>query len=166
MIRIGQGIDVHGFEPGDHLVLGGVIIPFHQAFKAHSDGDVLLHALCDALLGALALGDIGQHFPDTDLAYKGADSRTLLRAVFKLVQEQGYVIGNIDNTVMAEAPKLKPHIPQINANIAEDLQCDIAQVSTKATTTEKLGFVGRGEGIAAFSTVLLTKQVALQGAGI
>lgn len=158
MIRIGQGVDVHGFEPGDHLVLGGVKIPFNQAFKAHSDGDVLLHALCDALLGALALGDIGQHFPDTDPAYKGADSRRLLRAVYQLIQEKGYVIGNVDNTVAAQAPKMKPFIAQMNANIAEDLQCAISQVSTKATTTEKLGFVGRGEGVAVFSTVLLMKQ--------
>ena len=154
-IRIGQGIDVHAFGPGDHVVLGGVTIPHLQGLMAHSDGDVLLHAVCDALLGALGLGDIGNHFPDTDPKYKGADSRVLLRDVFKKVQSLGYRIGNLDCTVVAEAPKMAPHLATINRHLAADLDCDISQINSKATTTEKLGFTGRKEGITALCVVLL-----------
>ena len=153
--RVGQGVDVHAFGEGDHVVLGGVTIPYEKGLVAHSDGDVLLHALCDALLGAVGLGDIGQHFPDTDAAYSGIDSRELLRHVYGLVQKAGYVIGNVDSTLIAQAPKMAPHIQQMNANIALDLQCDIEQVNTKATTSEKLGFTGRKEGITTLSVVML-----------
>ncbi len=154
-LRIGQGIDVHAFGPGDHVVLGGVTIAHPQGLVAHSDGDVLLHAVCDALLGALGLGDIGKHFPDTDAQYKGADSRVLLRAVFQKVETMGYRISNLDCTVVAEAPKMAPHLEAINRNLAADLKCDISQINSKATTTEKLGFTGRKEGITALCVVLL-----------
>lgn len=154
-MRIGHGYDVHAFTAGDHLVLGGVTIPHTHAFKAHSDGDVLLHALCDALLGALALGDIGQHFPDTAAEYANIDSRILLRHVYGLVKNQGYVIGNLDSTIIAQAPRMAAHIVAMRGNIAADLECGIGQVNVKATTTEKLGFAGRKEGIAAHAVVLL-----------
>lgn len=156
-IRIGQGLDVHAFEPGDFITLAGVRIPHTHGLKAHSDGDVLLHALTDALLGALALGDIGRHFPDTDAAYKGADSRVLLRKAYGLITERGYVLANADITVACERPKLAKHNEAMRQNIAEDLQVDIDQVSVKATTTEKLGFTGREEGILASAIVLLAK---------
>lgn len=153
--RIGHGIDVHRFGPGDHVTLGGVKIPHDQGLVAHSDGDVALHALCDAILGALALGDIGQHFPDTDAAYSGADSRVLLRHVASLMSERGYRLGNADITVLAERPKLAPHIVLMRERIAADLQVATDCVSVKATTTEKLGFVGRREGIEAHAVVTL-----------
>lgn len=158
MVRIGHGYDVHSFEPGDHIVLGGVRIAHDRAFVAHSDGDVLLHAVCDALLGALALGDIGRHFPDTDPRFKGADSRVLLRAVIELVTERGWRVGNLDSTILAQAPKLAPHIDAMRECIAADLAISVEQVNVKATTTESLGFVGRQEGIAAHAVVLLERQ--------
>ena len=154
-LRIGQGIDVHAFGSGDHVVLGGVTIPHDQGLVAHSDGDVLLHALADALLGALALGDIGKHFPDTDDSFAGADSRVLLRHVMGLIHERGYRLVNADATLIAQAPKMAPHIEQMRANIAADCQVDDGAVSVKATTSEKLGFTGRKEGIAAQAVVLL-----------
>ncbi len=157
-IRIGHGFDVHAFGGEGPVTLGGVKIDYPQGLIAHSDGDVVLHALSDALLGALALGDIGHHFPDTDAAFKGIDSRILLRRVFAEVQQRGYQIGNLDLTVMAQAPKLAPHVHSMRERIAADLQCDISQVNVKATTTEKLGFVGRKEGIAAEAVVLLCRQ--------
>ncbi|MEK6788459.1 MAG: 2-C-methyl-D-erythritol 2,4-cyclodiphosphate synthase [Pseudomonadota bacterium] len=153
--RMGHGVDVHRFGPGDHVTLGGVAIPHDQGLVAHSDGDVALHALADALLGALALGDIGQHFPDTDSAYKGADSRALLRHVLSLVQNHGYSVANADITVLAERPKLATHIPLMRERIAADLNVLPTQVSVKATTTEQLGFVGRREGIEAHAVVML-----------
>ncbi|PTQ88328.1 2-C-methyl-D-erythritol 2,4-cyclodiphosphate synthase [Agitococcus lubricus] len=153
--RIGHGIDVHRFGEGGSITLAGVNIAHSQGLVAHSDGDVALHALCDALLGALALGDIGKHFPDTDMAYKNADSRVLLRRVFALVQEKGYQLGNCDLTILAEKPKLAPHIALMQQRIAEDLASTSDSVSIKATTTEKLGFVGRQEGIEAHAVVLL-----------
>ena len=156
-IRIGHGYDVHAFEAGDHIVLGGVTIPFHSQFKAHSDGDVLLHAVCDALLGSLALGDIGHHFPDTDKAFKGINSRELLKRVYKLIIDKGYELVNIDVTIMAEAPKMAPHIHPMRRNIADDLLVNITQINVKATTTEKLGFIGHQEGIAVHSVCLLQK---------
>ncbi len=154
-MRIGHGFDVHKFGPGDHIVIGGVTIPYEQGLVAHSDGDVLIHALCDALLGAAGLGDIGKHFPDTDPAYKGADSRQLLRHVVQLLQTKGWQVGNIDSTIVAQAPKMAPHIEQMCVNLAQDLQVDISAVNVKATTTEKLGYTGRKEGIAAHGVVLL-----------
>ena len=153
--RMGHGVDVHRFGPGDHVTLGGVAIPHDQGLVAHSDGDVALHALADALLGALALGDIGQHFPDTDNAYKAADSRALLRHVLSLVQNHGYSVANADITVLAERPKLATHIPLMRERIAADLNILPTQVSVKATTTEQLGFVGRREGIEAHAVVML-----------
>jgi 2-C-methyl-D-erythritol 2,4-cyclodiphosphate synthase len=158
MMRIGHGFDVHAFTAGDHIVLGGVKIPHTQAFQAHSDGDVLLHALCDALLGAVALGDIGQHFPDTAAEFADIDSRILLRRVHALVKEQGYVIANLDCTIIAQAPKLAPHIRAMCGQIAEVLDCAVSQVNIKATTTEKLGFEGRKEGISAHAVVLLSRS--------
>ncbi|MFC6635135.1 2-C-methyl-D-erythritol 2,4-cyclodiphosphate synthase [Microbulbifer taiwanensis] len=155
--RIGQGFDVHAFGSGDHVVLGGVKIPYERGLKAHSDGDVLLHALADALLGALALGDIGHHFPDTDASYAGADSRLLLRHVMGLIQERGYRLVNADCTLIAQAPRMAPHIESMRANIAADCGVDPGEISVKATTSEKLGFTGRGEGIAAQATVLLER---------
>lgn len=156
-LRIGQGLDVHAFGVGDFVTLGGVRIPHTHGLIAHSDGDVLLHALSDALLGALALGDIGRHFPDTDVAYRGADSRVLLRHVYQLVQAQGYALVNADITVACERPKLAPHNLAIRQTIAADLPCSIEQISVKATTTEKLGFTGRQEGILVSAVVLLGK---------
>ncbi len=154
-MRIGQGVDVHKFGDGDKIVIGGVVIPFHHGLVAHSDGDVLLHALCDALLGAAALGDIGRHFPDTDPQYANADSRALLRLVYVLVKKEGYRLGNADMTIVAQAPKMAPFIDEMRARIAEDLETEIRQINVKATTTERLGFNGREEGITALATVLL-----------
>lgn len=158
MIRIGNGFDVHRLVEGRRCIICGVDIPHSTGLLGHSDADVALHALADALLGALALGDIGKHFPDTDAAYAGADSRVLLRRVMELVAEKGYRVGNVDVTIMAQAPKMLPHIPQMRANVASDLGVDVDRVSIKATTTEKLGFTGRGEGIAAQATALLLKN--------
>lgn len=154
-MRIGHGYDVHAFTTGDHLVLGGVSIPHTHAFKAHSDGDVLLHAICDALLGALALGDIGQHFPDTAAEYANIDSRILLRHVVGLVRSKGYGVINLDSTIIAQSPKMAPYILTMREHLAADLGCELGQVNVKATTTEKLGFTGRKEGIAAHAVVLL-----------
>ncbi|QTP61312.1 2-C-methyl-D-erythritol 2,4-cyclodiphosphate synthase [Billgrantia antri] len=156
-MRIGHGFDVHRFGEGDHLMIGGVAVPFDHGFVAHSDGDVLLHAISDALLGACALGDIGRHFPDTDPAWAGADSRGLLRHVLSLVREAGYRVGNVDATVIAQAPKLAPHISAMRERIAEDLELALDAVNVKATTSERLGFTGRGEGVAAEAVVLLTR---------
>jgi 2-C-methyl-D-erythritol 2,4-cyclodiphosphate synthase len=153
--RVGQGFDVHAFGPGDHLVLGGVQVPYGHGFLAHSDGDVLLHALCDALLGAAALGDIGQHFPDSDPAYRGADSRGLLSEVLVCVRAAGWQPVNIDSVIIAQAPKLAPHIQAMRENIAHDCGIPVTSVNVKATTTERLGFTGRSEGIAAQAVVLL-----------
>ncbi|WP_162045535.1 2-C-methyl-D-erythritol 2,4-cyclodiphosphate synthase [Vibrio taketomensis] len=158
MMRIGHGFDVHKFGGEGPVIIGGVAIPYEQALIAHSDGDVALHALSDALLGAIAAGDIGRHFPDTDDKWKGADSRMLLRDVYRRVKEQGYVIGNADVTIMAQAPKMAPHIESMCAAIAEDLETEIGNVNVKATTTERLGFTGRKEGIACEAVVLLVKQ--------
>jgi 2-C-methyl-D-erythritol 2,4-cyclodiphosphate synthase len=154
-MRIGHGYDVHRFAEGDFITLGGVRIAHTSGLLAHSDGDVVLHALSDALLGAAALGDIGKHFPDTDPQFKGADSRVLLRHVLKQVQGKGWKVGNVDATIVAQAPKMAPHIERMRALIAEDLQVDIDQVNVKATTTEKLGFTGREEGIAVHAVALL-----------
>jgi len=159
-MRIGHGFDVHAFGGEGPLVIGGVRVPFEQGFLAHSDGDVALHALTDALLGAVAMGDIGKLFPDTDPAFKGADSRGLLREAWSRIREKGFQIGNVDVTLIAQAPKMLPHIPQMRVNIAEDLGCHMDQVNVKATTTEKLGFTGRGEGIACEAVALLTKVSA------
>ncbi|MCK9533325.1 MAG: 2-C-methyl-D-erythritol 2,4-cyclodiphosphate synthase [Pseudomonas sp.] len=156
-MRIGHGYDVHRFQSGEFITLGGVQIAHNKSFVAHSDGDVLLHALTDALLGAAALGDIGQHFPDTDPAYKGADSRQLLRNVVSLLEQAGWRIGNVDSTLLAQTPKMAPHIALMRENIAADLKIALEQVNVKATTTEGLGFVGREEGIAAHAVVILVK---------
>jgi 2-C-methyl-D-erythritol 2,4-cyclodiphosphate synthase len=153
--RIGNGFDVHALVAGRRLVLGGVEVPFDRGLAGHSDADVLLHAICDAILGAVGEGDIGRHFPDTDAAYKDADSRVLLRHVWQRASNAGYVLGNVDVTVIAQAPRLATYIPQMKANIASDLDATAGQVNVKATTTEHLGFAGRGEGIAAIATVLL-----------
>jgi 2-C-methyl-D-erythritol 2,4-cyclodiphosphate synthase len=158
MIRVGQGYDVHRFNEGDHIILGGVTIPYEQGLEAHSDGDVVLHALCDALLGAAALGDIGKHFPDTDPEFKGVDSRVLLRYVYGIVQKKGYTLGNADITIVAQAPKMASHIPAMCRNIVDDLKATIDQINVKATTTEKLGFEGRKEGIAVHAVVLINKN--------
>ncbi len=158
-MRIGHGYDVHCFGPGDTLVLGGVRIPHARGLVAHSDGDVLIHAVCDALLGALGRGDIGQQFPDTDPAFAGIDSRLLLRRVMHLVQQAGWAIGNLDVTLIAQAPQMAPHIASMRDNLAADMATTVAQVNVKATTTEKLGFVGREEGIAAHAVVLLQTAV-------
>lgn len=154
-MRVGFGYDVHAFETGDHLVLGGVKIPFNKKFKAHSDGDVLLHSICDAMLGAAALGDIGKHFPDTDSAYHNIDSRKLLEECMRLVREQGFELVNLDATIALQKPKLMPHISAMRNNIAESCKVDIDQVSVKATTTEKLGFVGEEKGAEAYAVVML-----------
>ncbi len=154
-MRIGHGYDVHAFCEGESIVLGGVTIPHSHAFAAHSDGDVLIHALCDALLGAAALGDIGRHFPDTAAEFENIDSRILLRRVVALLAETGWRLGNVDMTLIAQAPKLAPHIETMREKLAEDLNADAAQVNVKATTTEKLGFAGRKEGIAAHAVALL-----------
>ncbi len=157
MMRIGNGFDVHALVVGRKLVLGGVSIPHDRGLEGHSDADVLVHAVCDAILGALALGDLGAHFPDTDARWKDADSRALLRHVATLMTRHGWRIENLDTTVIAQAPKLAPHVPAMRANVAADLACDVARVSVKATTTERLGFAGRSEGIAAMATVLLSR---------
>ncbi|MDR7120636.1 2-C-methyl-D-erythritol 2,4-cyclodiphosphate synthase [Rheinheimera soli] len=156
--RIGHGFDVHAFGGEGPVTLGGVKIPYQQGLLAHSDGDVVLHAVSDALLGAMALGDIGHHFPDTDAAFKDIDSRILLRKVFADVKALGYEVGNLDVTIMAQAPKMAPYVYSMRACIAEDLVCGLSQVNVKATTTEKLGFVGRKEGIAVEAVVLLVKS--------
>lgn len=155
MIRVGQGYDVHRFVDQGDVILGGVKIDYEQGLEAHSDGDVVLHALSDALLGAAALGDIGKHFPDTDPEFKGADSRVLLRYVYDIVQKKGYSLVNADITIIAQAPKMAPHIVAMCTNIAEDLSVDIDCINVKATTTEKLGFEGRKEGIAVQAIVLV-----------
>lgn len=154
-MRIGHGYDVHRFCDGDFITLGGVRIPHKYGLLAHSDGDVLLHALSDALLGAAGLGDIGKHFPDTDPQFKGADSRVLLRHVVGIVQAKGWKVGNVDATIVAQAPKMAPQIETMRQRIAEDLQVELDQVNVKATTTEKLGFTGREEGIAVHAVALL-----------
>lgn len=153
--RVGHGFDVHALVEGRPCIIGGVHIPYERGLDGHSDADVLLHAICDALLGAAALGDIGKHFPPTDMRYKGIDSRALLRHVVALLHQQHYVVGNIDATVICEAPRLSQHTAQMQANIAEDCAVDMKQVNVKATTTEKLGFTGRGEGIAAEAVCLI-----------
>jgi 2-C-methyl-D-erythritol 2,4-cyclodiphosphate synthase len=154
-MRIGQGVDVHALVPGRKLIVGGVEIPFDRGLEGHSDADVLLHAITDALLGAAALGDIGRHFPDTDPAYRGADSRTLLRAAIAKVSAAGFTVANVDATIIAQAPKMAPHIPAMVRHVAFDLGIDPGRVNVKAKTTERLGFAGRGEGIAAEAVVLL-----------
>jgi 2-C-methyl-D-erythritol 2,4-cyclodiphosphate synthase len=154
---IGQGFDAHRFAPGRALVLGGVDIPHDQGMLAHSDGDVVIHALCDALLGAAGLGDIGRHFPDTDAAYAGIDSRILLRRVIVSLGEIGLAVHNADLTIIAQRPKLAAHIPEMCSRLAEDMACDPKRVNVKATTTEQMGFTGRGEGIAASAVVLLAE---------
>ncbi|MDH5425466.1 MAG: 2-C-methyl-D-erythritol 2,4-cyclodiphosphate synthase [Gammaproteobacteria bacterium] len=153
--RIGHGFDVHAFEDGDHIVMAGVSIPYHQQFKAHSDGDVLIHAVCDALLGAAALGDIGQHFPDTDKKYENIDSRKLLSGVIGLLKEQNYQLGNLDITIVAQAPKMSEHISRMRNNLAEDFSVPVQQINVKATTTERLGYTGREEGIAVHAVALI-----------
>lgn len=155
MIRIGQGYDVHRFQDQGEVILGGVKIPYEKGLEAHSDGDVVLHALCDALLGAAALGDIGKHFPDTDPAFEGADSRALLRHVYGIVEDKGYHLINADMTIIAQAPKMAPYIAEMCSHIATDLRVDVDCINVKATTTEKLGFTGRKEGIAVLAVVLL-----------
>ncbi len=157
-MRIGQGFDVHQLVEGRRLVIGGVDIPFEKGLLGHSDADVLLHAICDALLGAAALGDIGRHFSDSDAKFKNIDSRILLREVLHLVRDQGYRIANVDATIIAQAPKMAPHIPKMIAHIAEDLRLEKSAVNVKATTTEHLGYTGRGEGIAAQAAVLLLAE--------
>ncbi|MDD5033881.1 MAG: 2-C-methyl-D-erythritol 2,4-cyclodiphosphate synthase [Methylococcaceae bacterium] len=158
MLRIGQGYDAHQFKEGDHIVIGGVKIPYEKGMAAHSDGDVALHALCDALLGAAALGDIGRHFPDTDAAYQGIDSRILLRDVHSKLAGLGYSVINVDVTIIAQAPKMAPHIPQMREYIAADLGLKLDGVNVKATTTERMGFEGRGEGISTMAVALLEKR--------
>lgn len=155
MMRIGQGFDVHAFGAGDFVTLGGVRVPHTRGVVAHSDGDVVIHALCDAMFGALALGDIGKHFPPSDPRWHDADSRQFLRHAAQLMDEQGYALGNADITVLGEAPKVGPHALAMRERLAADLRCELGQISVKATTTERLGFTGRGEGIAAQASVLL-----------
>ncbi|MCL2917660.1 2-C-methyl-D-erythritol 2,4-cyclodiphosphate synthase [Shewanella litorisediminis] len=154
-IRIGHGFDVHKFGANRPLILCGIEVPYETGLIAHSDGDVVLHAISDAILGAMALGDIGKHFPDTDAAYEGADSRVLLRHCFKLARERGFAIGNLDVTIIAQAPKMLPHIEAMRAVLADDLQTELDNINVKATTTEKLGFTGRKEGIAVEAVVLM-----------
>ncbi len=156
--RIGFGYDVHAFAEDRKLILGGIEIPFEKGLKGHSDADALLHSICDAMLGALALGDIGQHFPDTDPEYKGIDSQILLTEVNKLIENEGYKIGNIDSTIVLQRPKLASFIHDMRKNISSILYCDIEQVSVKATTSEWMGFVGEGKGIKVITTVMLTKE--------
>jgi len=162
-MRIGQGFDVHALTAGRKLVLGGVTIPYDKGLAGHSDADVLLHAIADALLGAAALGDIGRHFPDGDVRYRGADSRMLLREVLKKVRAAGWRVANVDATIIAQAPRMAPHIAQMVANIADDLGLARGAVNVKATTTERLGLTGRGEGIAAMAVALLEDQNAEAG---
>ncbi|KVW94729.1 2-C-methyl-D-erythritol 2,4-cyclodiphosphate synthase [Thiobacillus denitrificans] len=157
-LRIGHGFDVHAFAENRKLILGGVDIPFELGLAGHSDADVLLHAICDALLGAAGLGDIGRHFPDTDAAFAGIDSRILLRRVAEQLKSRGWRVGNVDATIIAQAPKMAPHIARMTAHIADDLGVAIEHVNVKATTTEKLGFTGRGEGIAAEAVCLIARD--------
>jgi len=157
-MRIGHGFDVHRFGEGDHIVLGGVTIPFTQGFIAHSDGDVAIHALCDALLGAAALGDIGQHFPDTSAEFENIDSRIFLRKIVGLLQQKSFTVGNVDLTIVAQAPKMAEHISAMRENLAADLGVGVDCCNVKATTTEQLGYTGRGEGIAAHAVVLLNHE--------
>ena len=161
-MRIGQGFDVHALVAGRALIIGGVTIAFEKGLDGHSDADVLLHAVCDALLGAAALGDIGRYFPDTDSRYKGADSRVLVREVAKLLHDNGFHVVNLDSTIIAQAPKMAPHIPAMIANIAADLGIDRGRVNVKAKTTERLGFAGRGEGIAAEAIALVEWRQATE----
>ena len=158
MIRIGQGFDVHEFAEGRPLIIGGITIPHDRGLTGHSDADVLLHTITDAALGAIGEGDIGRHFPDTDAAFKDADSAVLLEKIWALVEDKGYKLGNIDCTIMAQRPKMAPHIETIRERVAQLLHADVTQVNVKATTTEKLGFVGREEGIASMATILLVKS--------
>ena len=157
-MRIGQGFDVHQLVPGRKCIIGGVHIPYERGLLGHSDADVLLHAICDALLGAAALGDIGKHFPDSDARYKGIDIRTLLKHVAVLIKERGWKVGNVDATIIAQMPRMAPHIAAMAKNIAADLGVEVGQVNVKATTTEQLGFTGRGEGIAAEAICLLVAK--------
>ncbi len=157
-MRVGHGFDAHRFGPGDHVVLGGVAIPHDQGLVAHSDGDVLIHAICDALLGAAALGDIGRHFPDSDEAWKDVDSRILLRRVVEEIARHGLMVGNLDSTVIAQQPRLGRHIEGMRQNLAADLQVALNRVNVKATTTERMGYTGREEGIAAHAVVLLLDE--------
>ena len=157
-MRIGQGFDVHAFGPGDHVVLGGVNIPHDRGLVAHSDGDVVIHALCDAILGALALGDIGHHFPPSDPRWKDVSSRHFLLHCAGLIAEHGYGLENADMTVVCETPRIAPHVETMRRNIATDLDCPLGHINIKATTSERLGFTGRGEGIAALAVVLLLKK--------
>lgn len=154
-MRIGHGFDVHAFGEGDHVTLGGVRIAHTSGLVAHSDGDVVIHAICDALLGAASLGDIGRHFPDSDPQYKGADSRVLLRRVMERVRDEGWMVANVDATVIAQAPRLAPHVDAMCSHLAADLGVSVDQVNVKATTTERLGYIGRGEGIAVHAVALL-----------
>ncbi|HYE37460.1 2-C-methyl-D-erythritol 2,4-cyclodiphosphate synthase [Methylocaldum sp.] len=158
MLRIGQGYDAHRFKEGGQLVLGGIAIDYEKSLAAHSDGDVALHALCDALLGAAALGDIGRHFPDSDPSFKGIDSRVLLREVYVKIAERGYSVANVDLTIVAQKPRLAPYIEKMRATIANDLDVSYETVNVKATTTEGMGFEGRGEGISAYAVALLQKK--------
>ncbi|MGL4821013.1 MAG: 2-C-methyl-D-erythritol 2,4-cyclodiphosphate synthase [Bacilli bacterium] len=158
MFRIGQGFDVHAFAEGRPLIIGGVTVPHEKGLLGHSDADVLLHAISDAILGSIGEGDIGKHFPDTAAEYKDADSFVLLQRVMDLAKARGYAIGNIDATIIAQKPKMLPHIPKMVARISEAVECDTSQVNVKATTTEWLGFTGREEGIASLAVVLLTKK--------
>lgn len=156
-MRIGHGFDAHRFGPGDHVILGGVRIPHTQGLVAHSDGDVLIHALCDALLGAAALGDIGRHFPDTSAEFEGIDSRILLRRVVDALAAKGYRVINVDGTIVAQAPRMAAHIEAMVANLADDLKVERDAVNVKATTTERMGYTGRGEGIAAYAVALIDR---------
>lgn len=165
-MRIGQGFDVHALVEGRPLIIGGVTIPFERGLAGHSDADVLLHALCDALIGAAGLGDIGKHFPDTDPRYKGIDSRELLRAVMRLLQARNFAVINVDATIIAQAPKMASHIPAMRANIAADIGVSVDEVNIKAKTAEKLGFVGRGEGVVAEAVVLIGHAVAPASAAV
>ncbi|MEN8213524.1 MAG: 2-C-methyl-D-erythritol 2,4-cyclodiphosphate synthase [Pseudomonadota bacterium] len=157
-MRIGHGFDAHRFAPGRPLILGGVTIPHAQGLEAHSDGDVLIHALCDALLGAAALGDIGAHFPDSSESYAGIDSRVLLRSVIDKLEEEGWRVGNVDMTLIAQAPKLAPYIQKMREILARDMKSDLPAVGIKATTTERMGYIGREEGIAAHAVALIVKR--------
>ena len=158
MVKIGIGYDVHKLVEGRKLILGGVEIPHEKGLQGHSDADALLHSICDALLGALALGDIGKHFPNTDSRYKDADSKILLAEVYKLIKKNGYKLGNIDSTIVIEKPKMAPHILKMRESISSILECSIEQVSVKATTSEQMGFIGTGEGVKVYVVVLITKN--------
>lgn len=155
--RIGHGFDVHAFADGKAIILGGVEIPFDKSFIAHSDGDVLIHALCDAMLGAVGEGDIGQHFPDSDDQYKDQDSRIFLQKVYQIVRQNGFQLVNADITIIAQAPKMVPHLYEMKLNLCDDLECELSCMNIKATTTEQLGYIGRGEGIAVHAVVLVEK---------